>query len=195
MSTVSLVLVLLWTQRRVKAPLTKGPTFSLCLLAQGCVLNNVHSFPPHSVLEENMLCLSFQGGWHIFPQPLPFCQAARVCRTLQREGRGEEEPGARRGRWAWRSSPEGQTRDSGEPLTRLGPLCQLWPEQGRATLASSPPTGRPSSVAFCVLVWGSWPGQSGQLAEASGQPGLLQGHGPQTFIKRFREKMSFLFSK
>ena len=44
--TVSLVPVLLWTRRRVKAPLTKGPAFSLCLLARGCVSNKVHSFSP-----------------------------------------------------------------------------------------------------------------------------------------------------
>ena len=64
---------------------------------------------PHSGLEENMLCLSFLGGWHIFPQPLPSCQAARVCRTLCKgrvgarrslgpegaAGPGEAAPGAR----------------------------------------------------------------------------------------------------
>ena len=104
-------------QRRVKAPLTKGPAFCLCLLSRCCVLNNVHSFPPHSGLKENTLGLSFLGGWHILPPPLPSCQAGRVCRTLC-EGR----VGARRGLGPEGAAGPGEAALGARPETVVSPL-------------------------------------------------------------------------
>ena len=117
-----------------------------------------------------MLCLRFLGGQRIFLPPRHLIWLPGSVEISAKEGQGRGRAGGQRwplglGKQPWGPDSSKDPRDNSEPLTQktyLGPLCQLRQEQGRQTLASSPPTlCGPSSIAFRHLRSGA-PGLSGQ---------------------------------